>query len=501
MMSLLQQGELASKLETISAGLPWLLPEICLVLTLVLLLCFDLAFKGNKSYGLASIAFVGLGFTFLLLSLQWNQGPDLSLFDGLLKLDRLAILFKFVFVIGLAGSLIIATQSKKAHKDFFQSSEVNVLLFGVLLGSSFMVMSSNLLLIYLSIEVVSICSYALSAVTKGRKKAEAGLKYLIFGAASSAIMLYGMSWLYGFTGTLDIASAEFITGIQAIDIIPLSIAALLTLIGILFKLGAFPMHIWSPDVYEAVPIPIINTFSILPKLAALAILMRLSIGMNLSTIDWHLWLGIIAMASMTVGNFSALWQKDIKRMLAYSSIAHAGFLMVGLVANSQAGNEALVFYGMIYALMNIAAFFLIQMLEDKTGSSLFESFKGKGTEFTWLGILVVIVMVSLTGLPPTAGFNAKLFIFSSLFEVYETTQEPIYMLVLIFGLINTVIALFYYLKLPYYMYLKTNGSQVELTDHKPFQLIVGTLFTAPLLLLFFRSDWFVDLVNSINFGL
>ena len=501
MMSLLQQSELASKLEGISTDLPWLLPEITIVVTLICLLVFDLIFKDKKSYGIAAISFVGLGFTFFLLSLQWNQGTELSLFNGLLKLDRLGILFKFVFIIALGGSFLMAINSNKAKKDFFQSSEVNVLLYGVLLGSCFMVMSSNLLLIYLSIEVVSICSYALSTITKGKKKAEAGLKYLIFGAASSAIMLYGMSWLYGFTGTLDIASQEFILGIQAIDIIPLSIAGLLTLIGLLFKLGAFPMHIWSPDVYEAVPNPIINTFSILPKLGALAILIRLSVGMNLSAIDWQLWLGILAMASMTVGNFSALWQKDIKRMLAYSSIAHAGFLMVGLVANSQSGNEALVFYGMIYALMNIGAFFLIQLLENKTGSSLFEAYKGRGSELSWLGVLIVVVMISLTGLPPTAGFNAKLFIFSSLFEAYEISQKPIYMLVLIFGLINTVIALFYYLKLPFFMYLKTNGSQAQLTKHKPYELIMGTLLIVPLLLLFFRSDWLVDLANSINFGL
>ena len=356
-------------------------------------------------------------------------------------------------------------------------------------------------MIYLSIEVVSICSYALTAITKGKKKAEAGLKYLIYGAAASAVMLYGMSWLYGFTGTLDIQSEAFISGLQSIDAIPLSIAVLFTLIGIIFKLGAFPMHVWSPDVYEAVPIPIVNTFSILPKLAALGILIRLSIGMSMTEVNWQLWLAIMAMASMTVGNFSALWQKDIKRMLAYSSIAQAGFLLVGIVSNTQAGYEALVFYGLIYAIMNLGGFYLVQVLENKTGSTSFDAFKGRGYEMSWLGLLIVVVLISLTGLPPTAGFNAKLFIFSALLEAYEIGENPIHVLVFIFGLINTIIALFYYLKLPYFMYLKTNSSQAELTKHKHSELIIGTLLIAPLLFLFFRSDWFVDLMNSINFGL
>ena len=500
MITLLQEGNLSTKLDGIGQSLTWLLPEVVLVITIVFLICYDLIFNKHKSIGLAAITFTGLGFAIFLSASQWHKTTDVTLFEGLLHLDKLALILKITFTAALAGSILIATTAEKERADFFESSEVNTLLFGVLVGSSFMVMSTNLLLIYLSIEVVSICSYALTAITKGRKKAEAGLKYLIYGAAASAIMLYGMSWLYGFTGTLDINSEAFLSGLQSVDAIPLSIAGLLTLVGLLFKLGAFPMHIWSPDVYEAAPIPIVSTFSILPKLAALGILIRLSPAMTSSSIDWQLWIGMLAIASMTVGNFSALWQKDIKRMLAYSSIAQAGFLLVGLVAYSQTGFEALLFYGLIYAIMNLGAFKLVQLLENKKGSTKFEAFKGLGGEIPWLGILIVIVMISLTGLPPTVGFNAKLLIFSALFESYQTSPQTIYMLVLIFGLINTVIALFYYLRLPYLMFLKSSEGRGELTKGKPKELILGTLLTAPLLLLFFRSDWFVDLVNNISFG-
>ena len=502
MMFLLQQGDLNIKLDSISQGLSWLIPEIALMLTILCLILFDLIFKDKKSIGIASISFAGLGFTFFALVLQWPQEHNTSIISGFLQIGNSVTLLRAAFVTTLFISILIATQATKYKKDFFGSSELQVLLFGILLGANLLVMSNNLLMVYLSVELISICSYTSVALTKGRKKAEAGLKYLIYGGAASAIMLYGMSWLYGFTGTL-VFDGYFIEALKTIDILPLSIAVLMFTLGLLFKLGAFPMHIWAPDVYEAAPIPVVNTISVLPKIAILAVFVNFSWTLFYSQValNWTLWLSIIAMASMTVGNFSALWQKDIKRMLAYSSIAHAGFLLVGVIAFKESGERAMIFYGMIYLLMNGGAFYITQLVENKTGSTRFEAYTGKGPQLSWMGILIVIVMVSLTGLPPTAGFNAKLLIFSSVFEAYKVSQKSIYMLVLIFGLINTVIALFYYLKLPYFMYLKTNGSQAELTKHKPVELILGTLLIAPLLLLFFRPDWLVDLVNNISFAL
>lgn len=497
---LIQDNELNRQLSQTSHDLWSLLPEIAITGTLILLLLFDLIFKRNKSIGLASIAFTGLAFTLVLLVQQWQTfETHQSLMGGLLEVSRLSILLKSGFVIGMTAALITAVNLRQLQKDFFASSEILVMLFGLLLGVSFMTMSSNLLLIYLSIEVVSICSYVLTGITKGKKKAEAAMKYLIYGAVASAIMLYGMSWLYGFTGTLDLTNSAFSTGLSEIPALSLSIACLMVLGGFIFKLGAFPLHIWSPDVYEAAPTPVVAVFSVLPKLAALSIVLKFTGVLNFEAVDWQLWLGIISIASMTIGNFSALWQKDVKRMLAYSSIAHAGFLLVGVIAFSTSGNQAMLFYAGVYLIMNFAAFYLISAFEKHTASTAFENWKGWAQNLPFLSVLVLIVMVALTGLPPTAGFSGKLLIFTALWESYGATGHSILLWVFIFGLLNTVIALFYYLKLPYLLFFKALPESTSIKVRPVNDWIWGTLLVLPLLVLFFRSDWLVGLINSINF--
>ncbi len=498
----LQHNGLNDKLTSTAQDLWALLPEITIVITIILLIVFDLIFKKNKSIGLTSIAFVGLAYCFVLTIQQWFGISEWqSLMSGLLNINRLSIFLKGGFIIGLTIALITALRSGDLQKDFFRSSEILVMLFGLLLGASLMTMSSNLLMIYISIEVVSICSYILTGITKGKKKAEASMKYLIYGAVASAIMLYGMSWLYGFTGTLSLSADSFAIAIREIPQLPLTIACIMVMGGFLFKLGAFPLHIWSPDVYEATPTPIVAVFSVLPKLAALTIIFKFVNLVNSPAIDWELWIGILAIGSMTVGNFSALWQKDIKRMLAYSSIAHAGFLLVGILAFSSSGNEAMLFYGAIYLIMNFAAFFILQFFKRQVGSTSFESMKGLGVKMPIMGSLALVVMIALTGLPPTAGFNGKLYIFSALWESYQSNGHDILIWVFVFGLLNTVIALFYYLKLPYLLFFKTLTQEIQSDKNEITDGILGTLFVLPLLLLFFRSDWFVGLVNSINFEL
>lgn len=497
-----QHIELNNQLTNTSNDLWSLLPEITIVGSIILLIVFDLLFKKNKSIGIASIAYTGLVYTLFFLVQQWLSFPESkSLMSGLLSLNRLSIFLKSGFTLGLIITFIIAHRSGKKQKDFFESSEMPVMLLGLLLGVSFMTMSSNLLMIYLSIEVVSICSYILTGITKGKKKAEAAMKYLIYGAVASAIMLYGMSWLYGFTGTLDLTNPAFTAGLAKVSTLPISIACIMVMAGFIFKLGAFPLHIWSPDVYEAAPTPVVAAFSVLPKLAALSLILQFVNYTNIPSIDWQLWIGVLAIASMTIGNFSALWQKDVKRMLAYSSIAHAGFLLIGVLAFTTSGNQAMLFYGGIYLIMNFAVFLLIQVFERRTNSTQFDSFKGLGQKLPYLSILVLIVMISLTGLPPTAGFNAKLYIFSSLWEAYQNDGHSILIWVFVIGLMNTVVALFYYLKMPYLLFFKTPQQEIQLNNRRITDWLWGTLLVAPLLLLFFRSDWLVGIVNSINFEL
>jgi NADH-quinone oxidoreductase subunit N len=231
----------------------------------------------------------------------------------------------------------------------------------MVIGLCLMTMSVNLLMIYLSIEIVSVSSYMLTTIDKTRKSTESGLKYILFGASASAVMLYGMSLLYGMTGTLDITSPEFSRGLSQVDSIALSVAIVLTISGFMFKISASPFHIWTPDVYESASTPIVAFFSVAPKIAAFLVAIRFyfAVPNNLQTIT-----AVLAMASITFGNFSALWQNNAKRLLAYSTIAHAGFILIGLVTMSQLGITSVVFYLIVTLFTNLAAFLLLDYSEQ-----------------------------------------------------------------------------------------------------------------------------------------
>ncbi|MFT7269171.1 MAG: NADH-quinone oxidoreductase subunit N [Roseivirga sp.] len=490
---------LKDQLQNLTADIIWIAPEITLVITLVLLLVFDLLFKQNKSTGIIIISLAGLILSTLLLLSSWDQlMASQLLMGGLIKLDQGAVFFKILFNVGAVLSLTIMLRHRK--KDFFfSSSEPLILVFGLLLGVYLMTMAVNLLMVYVSVELVSICSYLLVGIYKKRSNSEAAIKYLLFGAVASAVMIYGMSWLYGFTGTLDFTSVQFIDGLHLVPLLPLSLALVMTVAGFVFKLGAFPFHIWSPDVYESAPTPFVALLSTLPKLAALTLIFRFVQGMDLEVVNWQLWLSIIAIASMTIGNFSALWQKDAKRMLAYSSIAQAGFLLVGLIAFSESGETAALFYGVIYLAMNFAVFFLIQLFENEEGRIPFDAFKGKGTQEPWIGALLLIIMISLTGLPPTAGFNGKLFVFSAIWESWEANGQGVLLWVFIFGLLNTAVSLFYYLKIPFLMFFKKPSEDISVNNISQLDRFWGTLLVCPLLVWFFKSDGVLNLLNSINF--
>jgi len=502
-LSNMQGIGLTDWIEQLNQSIGWLLPEFSLVITLLLLIVFDLLFKNNKSIGLTAISFAGLAFTGVLLFQQFQAiNETVTFFNQMLKLSELALVLKTVFIFSGLVVLILMTQQREGEKETtLASSENLVMVFTILIGAFLMTMTMNLILIYLGIELVSIGSYIITALNAKKERSEAALKYLIFGAVASALMLYGMSWLYGFTGTLQLDSMSFYAGLTEASIMPLGIALVLTLSGFLFKLSAFPMHIWSPDVYEAAPTPVVALFSVVPKLAALAIIFRISTFLNINW-DWQFTLGIVAMASMLVGNLSALWQKDAKRMLAYSSIAHAGFLLLGIISQSETGNDAFLFYALVYALMSLAAFALVQYFEHRTGTSNMERWKGLGKSIALPSILMLVVMIALTGLPPTVGFNAKLYAFSALWESYQLTDSGFLLWLFIVGLFNTVVSLFYYLKLPYFMFIKNKEETeaVEEVSDSRGLVLIGTLLVMPLLLLFFRSDWFVDLVNTINFA-
>ncbi|MBO0936275.1 NADH-quinone oxidoreductase subunit N [Fibrella sp. HMF5335] len=470
----------------------WLGMLFCglLVAELILLRQTDVA---TARRWLTGIAVAGLLAAGGLAIAETERG---SLFMNMFFLDRQALLFKAIVTLGAIAVLLWATGTSASLAPRRPlPTEWYVLLVGMVLGLYLLTMAVNLLVIYLSIELVSIASYLLTGLVADRKAAEGGLKYLLFGAVSSAIMLYGMSLLYGLTGTLDVTSDGF-AGLLAQGGPVALVAGLLTLAGVLFKLSAVPFHIWTPDAYEAAPIPVAAFFSIGPKAAALLVLMRLlSAG---PSAEMQTPLAVVALAGILLGNLSALRQTDAKRLLAYSTIAQAGFLLVGVVALNESGFEAATFYVATYLFITLAAFFLIDALAPN-GSLRIADFAGRFSAAPLLGVCLTVVMLALTGLPPTVGFTAKLLSFSALFEAYQTTGNPWLIWLYGIGLANVVVSLFYYLRIPFLLIFRPVPAGAVL---QPIRLTAGqwvalAITVPPVVLLFLKPDWLLRLIADL----
>lgn len=499
------QISIISQLDSIVQSFSGFYPELALACLFILLILTDLIFRKQAAKLLPFVTIVGLLVTFYLLLNQnctTAQTHGRFLFFKSLHLDQYEVFFKLIFVLSallFLWFLLISSYYKKEGEKL--KGEFYAIFIALILGLNLMVMSSNLLMIYLSIELVSISSYILTTFAFDRKSSEAGLKYVLFGAFSSGLMLYGMSLLYGFTGSLQFSEPEFLNQLQQGNHIMVTVACFLVLSGFLFKIAAIPFQVWAPDVYEAAPTPIVAFFSVAPKAAGIALLINFTYPFYLSSagetsIELKYFIGIIAIATLTIGNLAALGQNNIKRILAYSSIAHAGFILVALLAFSKFGIWSVLFYISVYLVMNFAAFALVDFISGKIESEDVRNFKGLGGKLPIAGVIFVLVMVALTGLPPTAGFNAKLLAFSAIWEAYQESGEKILLWTFIAGLLNTVISLFYYLKVPYYMYFKQaeNNTQIKLFASENMFLC---LMSIPILVLFFKPDWLMDQLQKI----
>lgn len=504
---------LSEQLANISESLTFLMPEFCLFALFIGVVLIDLIWRKLSSSFWSFAMLFGLGITlfFLLEQLGLIQlTGNKTLFLGMYRLDSLAIQFKIIFVLsGILTVLIsVGTQFSETKESF--KGEYFALINAIVLGLCFLAMSVNFLSVYISLELVSISSYILSIFYFNRKSAEGAIKYVLFGAFSSGLMLYGVSLLYGLTGTLDFSSKEFILAIAqfqspvALWIFFLSIAALL------FKISAIPFHFWTPDVYESAPTPVVALFSTAPKLGGIVVLFRLNevfgqVDFQIKNFNfqWIDLLVVLSIISMLVGNFSALWQKDAKRMLAYSSIAHAGFLLIGVINLGALGVQSLIFYAIVYTFLNFGAFFLIDLLSVQHETSadksfLIENYRGLGLRFPFWGIVFLICMIGLASLPPTAGFSAKLFLFSALWNSYGQTNQLGLLLLLVVGLLNTAVALVFYLKIPYYLFFKneTTFNENSKFNFKFYHKIILIGLLIPILLFFFKADWLMNWIQG-----
>ncbi len=496
------QEYIPHKLAEITDSLSAILPEICLCVIFILIVLTDLFNNNARNSKLAAIAMFGVFLSgyFTLIQLSEINQLSGSGFLGMLYIDTFAIYFKLLFLLAALLTIIFTNISGQFKRVYY--GEFLAILFLVLIGLNLLVASRNLLMIYLTIEFVSIGSYILTLFNFNKQSSEAGLKYFVFGAVSSAFMLYGMSFLYGISGTLEI-NEVLLRGLQEIPAPAAAIILGLTLSGFLFKIGIFPFHTWVPDVYQAAPTPIVAFFSIAPKAAGLAIMIRLlyPIAGTLFSIDSIvLPVALLAAATLTIGNFAAISQRNAKRLLAYSSIAHAGFVLCGFVCFSETGILSIIIYLSIYLIMNFTAFFLVDHLSKQVGTEDVRKFAGLGVKLPLIGVIFVITAVALTGLPPTAGFYAKLFVFTALWESFQNTGNNVLLFLLLFGVFNAVISLFYYLRIPYIMYFKKTDNEVSIKDSLGTNMLL-TVLAFLMLLLFFSPEWLINYLNSINLNL
>ena len=482
--------QLKDHLYQVIQSLSGFLPETWLAGAFLLLILVEILLKNSRwqpqiTSVLRSLAF-GMGLVALsLVFLQWN---DLNgyLFHHLLYLDNKAVYFKILILVAFLFVLIhVQIMGSDLPAEFYS------ILVAVVLGLCLMTMSVNGLSIYLSIELVSIGSYLMASLGRGKKSGEGGLKYLLFGALSSAVMLYGLSFLYGMTGTLDLTNDVFASQLAQNHPSIVLVVGFLTLAGVLFKLSLVPFHIWAPDVYEGAATPVVAFLSTAPKVAALLVLMRL---LSVFSLDFQPLMAVVALVSILAGNLSALWQSDLKRLLAYSGIAQAGFVLVGLVAFNQLGFESAAFYISVYILMNLAAFLMIDLIGE--GATDLNSFAGKGTSHPLLSICFTIIMVALVGLPPTVGFTAKLLVFSALWEANQSGGDGLLIVLLVVGLLNAIISLFYYFKVPFYLFFRTN---TQTTSSRRFLLgeMVAVLLTVAIIFLFLQTGWLLEWIKVL----
>ncbi|MBL6445808.1 NADH-quinone oxidoreductase subunit N [Fulvivirga sp. 29W222] len=494
---------LNDKLRDITSSLSYFQPEFVITIGIILILIAGLLAKSKKGPWVQALCLLILAITIFTDLRQWailGENPQ-HLFLSMLGLDKGAVFWKLIFGTGTLLAVFMGFRGSEASN---RQGEYHALMLSVVLGAHLLAMANNLLMVFISIELISISSYLLTSFGFNKNSTEAGVKYLLFGAAASGIMLFGMSWLYAFTGSLDFFQPQFAQMLMKVDTVPLAIGCFLVLGGILFKISAAPMHIWTPDVYTSAPTPVVAFFSVVPKLAGFALLVKWVIIINLfglSPLNWSSILAVIAMLTITIGNFSALWQKNVKRMLAYSSIAHSGFLLVAMVAFSELAMHSLLFYAAVYLIMNIAAFIFVNYLERSYGYTNVDHYRGLIKASIPLSIMIIVIMISLAGLPPTGGFTAKLLIFTSLWESYSTKENSWMLYLMIFGLTNTVVSLFYYLRIPYYMIFK--APQDETPKNKnlfSFENFLGFIMVLALLLTFFKPDGLMRIINSVSFA-
>ncbi|MCP4727098.1 MAG: NADH-quinone oxidoreductase subunit N [bacterium] len=473
-------------------------PELVLGITILVVIIADLVTSLDKKLVNPLLSIIGLIIS-IYFSIQLLDIPDRMIFGNMLIIDKFSIFFRIFFAFSTVIIILISLPT------FKKSGEYYALLISATLGMYLMAASVHIAMIILALEMVGLCCYILAGYRKYElRSSEAALKYMLYGAVSTGVMLYGFSFLYGITNQTDLYAIGEALRASNVDSFVLMISVLFILAGLGYKIAMVPFHFWCPDVYEGAPTPITTFFSVGPKVAGVALLARFiyaglssQIGVtaeswaSLNELDLPFLLAVLSAITMTIGNFSALAQKNMKRMLAYSSIAHAGYILMGFAIFTGQGLTAILFYAIVYMFMNFGAFAVVDALAHKIKSEELEDYRGISKRAPFLCFAMVVFLLSLTGLPPTAGFIGKFMIFASLIN------GKLYWLAII-GALNSVVSLYYYFRVAKAMYLKdAKDTEAEPIQSSAIHLVVITLLLIPTII--FGIFW-SPLVTLTSFG-
>ena len=483
-------------------------PECVLTVAVLAIFIQDLIVRTSPRR-VQSLTIGALVWWALVAFATWRTpGGSSALFGGLLMHDPMRMFFAWIFLAATLLTIVIVPNSGQISSA--RVGEFFALLFTLVLGMYLMASASNLLTVYLSVETVSLVSYVLTGFRRADRKAnEAALKYVIYGGVASGVMLYGMSMLYGLFGTAhlvgdgaigaqlaDVTSRIFLAhafGGQPAAQLALVVAVIFVLAGVGYKIASVPFHMWCPDVYEGAPTPFTAFLSVGPKAAGFAVAIRFFFAAfekrlpngayeHISELPWPAIIGVISAATMTLGNLTAIVQTNLKRLLAYSSIAHAGYLLMGLAAASTGGVQSILVYLIVYVFMNVGAFLVVIAVARVRGGEQISDFRGLGTAAPLAALALTVFLFSLTGLPPLAGFTGKYLIFAALVQRGGFWN----VLLAVIGVLNSAISLYYYAKIIKAMYLEEGPEAAPLAIPR---LYTGVLIALAVPLLVFGVYW------------
>ena len=428
-----------------------IMPETILSIVAMVLLLLNVFVPGEQKAYLGYLSLVGIVVAFFSVVSGWNAPLSLQEgFNGSVLQDNFSLFFKAIFLI--SSGLAVLISDHYMVKEECNHGELYPLILFATDGMMLMSSGTDMMTIFLGLEVLSVSLYVLAGFKRADTKSnEAGLKYFLLGAFSTGFLLYGMALTYGATGTTKIAGiAAAAAQDGTLSANPMFVVGMLLMAtGFSFKVAAAPFHMWTPDVYEGAPTPMTAFMSAGPKAAGFAAFIRvLMVAMPVLAVDWSSLLWVLAVLTMTVGNVIALTQNNIKRMLAYSSIAHAGYCLVGFAAGNGEGTAGILFYMLSYAFMNIGAFAII-ILVGKKGepNNNVEDYAGFSVKHPVLAMVMALFLFSLAGIPPTAGFIGKFYLFSSALKAG-------YIWLVIIGVLNSAASCYYYLRVMVFMYMK-----------------------------------------------